>query len=102
MSGIGEEEYPNNFLGVSNVQGTHIGPGNRVAAPLKLDTGAIGGNGSNGALGASLQSGSGVPNCGGEVGGLYFRTDTPSTSNQRIYICTVAGIAGAATWVGIL
>lgn len=102
MSGINEEEYPNQFLGLQTVTGTHIGPSNRVAAPLKLDTGAIGNNGSNGPLGASLQSGVGVPNCGGEVGGLYFRTDTPSTSNQRIYICTVAGLAGAATWVGIL
>lgn len=99
---INEQEYPNNFLGLDIVTGVHIGPSNRVAAPLKLDTGAIGSNGTNGALGASLQSGSGAPNCGGEVGGLYFRTDTPSTSNQRVYICTVAGVAGAATWVGIL
>lgn len=99
---INESEYPNNFLGVGTVTGVHIGPSNRVSAPLKLDTGAIGNNGSNGALGASLQSGSGVPNCGGEVGGIYFRTDTPSTSNQRVYICTVAGLAGAATWVGIV
>jgi len=33
------------------------------------------------------------------IGDLYFRTDTPSTANQRIYICTVAGNPG--TWVGI-
>lgn len=102
MSTLDTEEYPNNFLGLSPVTGTHIGPSNRLAAPLKLDTGAVGGNGSNGAIGASLQSGSGVPNCGGEVGGIYFRTDTPSTSNQRVYICTVAGVTGGATWVGIL
>jgi hypothetical protein len=34
------------------------------------------------------------------VGSIYFRTDTPSTANQRIYICTVGG--GSPTWVGIV
>lgn len=40
---------------------------------------------------------------GGAVGEFYFRTDTPSTANQRIYICTVAGTASAlGTFVGIV
>lgn len=92
-------EYPNQFLGIQTVTSTNSGPSNRLSAPLKLDTGQI--NAPN-ALGAMLQSGSGVPTVGPPVGGFYLRTDTPSTSNQRIYICTVAGAAGLATWVGIL
>lgn len=49
--------------------------------------------------------GSGVPsltNCptGGAVGNYYFRTDTPATATQRIYVCTVAGTSAAlGTWV---
>lgn len=37
------------------------------------------------------------------VGDWYLRRDTPSTANQRIYMCTVAssGIGNAGTWVGI-
>jgi Pectate lyase superfamily protein len=51
----------------------------------------------------SITQGSGAPtNPTGSnpvAGDVYFRTDTPSTSNQRIYICTVGG--GSPTWVGI-
>lgn len=48
-------------------------------------------------------NGSGAPTAlAGVVGARYWRSDTPGTANQRLYICTVAGIAGAATWVGIL
>jgi hypothetical protein len=47
-------------------------------------------------------SGTGVPGIGGKQGDHYWRYDTPTTSNQRLYICTVAGAAGAATWVGVL
>lgn len=46
--------------------------------------------------------GTGVPAIAGAVGDRYWRLDTLATSNQRLYVCTVAGIAGAATWVGIL
>lgn len=49
--------------------------------------------------GVKLSSGSGVPGIAGAVGDYYFRTDTPGTATQRIYVCTVAGAAGAATWV---
>lgn len=50
--------------------------------------------------GAKLRSGSGAPTAvaGDAVGDLYLRTDTPTTANQRIYICTVA----ATTYLGIL
>lgn len=96
------QEYPNNYLGLNNEQSQHAGAVNQFHAPVKLDTGAIGNNGSNGALGAMLQSGVGVPNCGSPAGGLYFRTDTPTIANQRLYICTTAGVAGAAVWLAIL
>jgi hypothetical protein len=49
--------------------------------------------------------GSGVPALatvptGGSVGEYYFRTDTPGTVTQRIYVCTVAGTTSAiGTWV---
>ena len=50
------------------------------------------------AAGGNIWSGSGAPNITASVSGdYYFRTDTPSTSNQRIYVAT-----GANTWTGIL
>lgn len=56
------------------------------------------------ASGATFTSGSGAPGEPGNrvpvAGDFYFRTDTPSTANQRIYICTVGG--SSPTWVGIL
>jgi hypothetical protein len=48
----------------------------------------------------TISSGTGVPGIAGALGDRYFRSDTPSTANQRDYICTVAGAAGVATWVG--
>jgi hypothetical protein len=35
-----------------------------------------------------------VPN-GGTAGDLYVRTDTPGTSSQRLYFCTVSGTSAA-------
>lgn len=52
--------------------------------------------------GAKISGGSGAPTIAGAAGDRYMRTDTPTTTNQREYICTVAGAAGSATWVGIL
>jgi len=53
--------------------------------------------------GIKIYMGSGVPSGttvnAGRVGDMYLRIDTPSTSNQRIYMCTVAGSPG--TWSGI-
>jgi hypothetical protein len=53
-------------------------------------------------VGARMTSDAGAPTIAGAVGDRYKRTDTPGTVNQREYICTVAGAAGVATWVGIL
>ncbi|HEY1295480.1 MAG TPA: hypothetical protein VGJ60_20570 [Chloroflexota bacterium] len=54
------------------------------------------GNGSS--PGGSLWSGSGAPATGlGSIGDYYFRTDTPGTANQRIYVKTAA-----AVWTGIV
>lgn len=51
-----------------------------------------------------LRMGSGIPTrpegADPTQGDFYFRTDTPSTSNQRLYVCTVGG--ASPTWVGIL
>lgn len=44
---------------------------------------------------AVLTFGSGVPS-GGNDGDYYFRTDTPGTANQRLYV------KSAGTWTGIL
>ena len=54
--------------------------------------------------GGRIFSGSGAPvtpNSQNPVAGdIYFRTDTPATANQRIYICTVGG--ATPTWAGIV
>jgi hypothetical protein len=53
--------------------------------------------------GGHITQGSGAPITPGNItpsaGDLYFRTDTPSTANQRIYICTTGG--GSPVWVDI-
>ena len=50
--------------------------------------------------GLYMWSGTGVPGAStvdtARVGDLYARLDTPTTSNQRLYQCTVAGSPG--TW----
>ena len=51
---------------------------------------------------ATLSSGTGAPTIAGTAGDFFFRTDTPTVADQRIYVCTVTGGAGAATWVGIV
>lgn len=59
--------------------------------------------GSQGGNGTTIHSNSGAPPnpaYTAAAGDLYFRTDTPGTANQRVYICTAAGNPG--TWVGIL
>lgn len=53
--------------------------------------------------GANLRSGSGAPALDGLAGkDWYFRTDTPGTANQRLYVCTTTGAAGSAVWTGIV
>jgi hypothetical protein len=44
--------------------------------------------------GAHIYSGSGAPTISATSGDLYFRTDTPTASSQRVYICT-----GTTNWV---
>lgn len=44
---------------------------------------------------AGISVGSGVPT-GGANGNYYFRTDTPGTANQRVYV------KSAGSWVGIV
>lgn len=44
-----------------------------------------------------LFQGSGAPSISGTAGDYYFRTDTPSTSNQRIYVCT-----GTTNWTALI
>ncbi len=52
----------------------------------------------NNAGACTLYSGSGAPGTGlGGIGDYYFRSDTPSTANQRLYAKT-----GASTWTGIV
>lgn len=50
---------------------------------------------------AKISSGTGVPTIAGTAGDLYIRKDTPTTANQRLYFCTVTGVAGAATWIAL-
>lgn len=50
-----------------------------------------------GGSGSTLHSGSGVPSAGlGADGDVYFRTDTPGTANQRIYV------KAAGAWTGVV
>lgn len=51
-------------------------------------------------LNATLTSGSGAPTASGTKGDIYFRTDTPTTANQRIYINSSA--TTGTTWTGIV
>ena len=48
----------------------------------------------------TLSSGNGAPTIGGNVGDMYIRKD--GGDGSWIYRCTVAGAAGAATWVAKL
>lgn len=89
-----------------------IGPGSDASGNFSASTvfadalntsgdAAVGGSVQLGGAGA-LSSGSGVPAIAGAVGDYYFRTDATTTADERIYVCTVAGAAGSATWVGIV
>jgi len=61
--------------------------------------GALSGTTNNGSVaGPRTLGGTGAPATGlGAVGDYYFRSDTPGTANQRIYVKTAA-----AVWTGIL
>jgi|GEM_PF-1529055 len=61
----------------------------QVVSGIKLGTAGTGGR---------MYSGSGVPNItSSQAGDYYFRTDTPSTSSQRIYVATAVN-----TWTGLI
>lgn len=47
--------------------------------------------------GAHIYSGTGAPTISASSGDFWFRTDTPSTANQRLYVCT-----GTTNWTAIL
>ena len=55
------------------------------------------------ASGSRISQGSGAPSSPNQVapnlGDVYFRTDTPTVPNQRIYICIQGG--ASPTWTGI-
>lgn len=62
-----------------------------VRSPLQLPSPALA------AQTGAVYQGSGAPsNTNGNNGDVYFRTDTPGTANQRIYI------KSAGSWVGIV
>lgn len=94
MSGISEEEYPNQLLGVDVVQDTNQGAVNLMASPLKLQVGA----GTPG--GVIITSGPGVPTIGGNLNDLWVRSDA-TLETAYFYRCTTAGVAGAAVWTAM-
>ncbi len=84
-----------------------VGPG--VFPPrtvtLKNTRGVVFGDNENGTWEGAIHSGTGTPATffgvqPHQAGEYFFRTDTPGSANQRIYVCTVAGSPG--TWVGIV
>ncbi len=91
--GIQEGEYPNQLVGVDGITDTNVGPSNKLSLPVKIAS-------LSGAGGIFLQSGTGAPTAlGGNVGDLYIRAD--GTDGTYFYRCTVAGVAGGATWAAI-
>lgn len=76
------------------VQASLLGTGGApsISSPAPVSPG----NGTT--TGCKLYSGSGAPATGlGAVGDYYFRSDTPATATQRIYVKTAA-----AVWTGIV
>ncbi len=86
-------QYPNEFLGFSAYSDAEAGAVNNSESPVRLATAA-------GVTGVILNSGTGAPACGGNVGDAYF--DKAGGDGTWIYRCTVAGTAGNATWVAKL
>lgn len=95
-------------VGANSVSGSHPGisfgfPANAaITSPssgiLAFAAGLQLGVGYTTIAGCRLWSGSGAPSIAASVAGdIYFRTDTPSTANQRIYIATAVN-----TWTGIV
>lgn len=74
--------------GITDATNTNVGPVLVLATPVRI-----------GAAGPIIQAGAGVPGVGGNVGDLYINTAGSVAANTALYGCTVAGGAGAATWV---
>ncbi len=107
-SGAGTDTVPNIWnnggnpvIGSANTNGTVIlrpsGGGNPNGQLILNSNGGLNIYESSGVSASTLYSGSGAPTISGVSGDYYFRTDTPTTSLQRIYVCT-----GGTTWTGIL
>lgn len=74
--------------GITDATNTNVGAVIVLGVPLQL-----------GAGGPIIQQGAGVPGVGGNVGDLYINRTGSVAANTALYGCTVAGAAGAATWV---
>lgn len=92
---------PINYPGGSAAQYTIVNSGPVNLLPGSLTVAQVG---SNLAGGGMISQGSGAPSAPNgnapAAGDIYFRTDTPSTSGQRLYCCTAGG--SSPTWVGLI
>lgn len=89
-------------LSIAQAQTTDFYYGN-IAIPSNMTAPTLGTNqfrvGGGPGVGSEF-AGSGVPTIAGAVGDRYWRRD--GGTGARLYWCTVAGGAGAATWTAIL
>lgn len=77
--------------GITDATNTNVGAVLVLATPVQI-----------GAGGPIIQAGAGAPGVGGNVGDVYInQTGSPAT-DTLLYGCTVAGGAGAATWVALV
>ena len=89
---INGQGYLAQTSGTNNVV---IGNGEGIVQPGSITSRGVGTG-----LGSKINSGTGAPNYVAAVGDTWIRTDTPTTANQRIYMCnSTAGGSGA--WTGI-
>lgn len=77
--------------GLADQTDTNNGPLIYFDVPIRL-----------GAAGITINSGSGVPAIGGNVGDLYFDKAGDPTASTYAYACTTAGLAGAAVWTALV
>lgn len=93
--------FPDYLTGALVVQGTLNSQGGTSSGPVSAaSVSTTGGHqlGNGTVAGPTLWGGSGVPaGTLGAIGDYYFRSDTPGTANQRLYVKTAAG-----TWTAIL
>ena len=87
--------YINGLQNVNNIDGNALAIWGPIVARQGIQL-------ANGAGNATLRTGAGAPTIAGALGDIFFRTDAPTTADERIYICTTAGSAGTAVWTGIV